>query len=81
MSLTFRDRYYVTGAPQCASPDAYLGPTLNAVGFDAIHVQFCELSKSRALDVAFYQSDNNYCGLQTFYDSNVDSNVSLQLFC
>jgi chitinase len=82
MSLTFRDRYYINGAPQCAFPDAYLGPTLNAVGFDAIYVQFCELSKPRALNVAFLpQSDNNYCGLQTFDDSNMDSNVSLQLSC
>ncbi|KAN0120794.1 glycoside hydrolase family 18 protein [Russula decolorans] len=47
-------KYYITGAPQCAFPDAYLGPTLNAVGFDAVYVQFY----------------NNYSGLQTFHDSN-----------
>ncbi|KAF8235605.1 glycoside hydrolase [Tricholoma matsutake] len=39
--------YYVTGAPQCPYPDAYMGPIINAVPFDAIYVQFY----------------NNYCGL------------------
>ena len=34
--------YYVTAAPQCPFPDANLGSTLNAVGFDAVYVQFCE---------------------------------------
>jgi chitinase len=51
MSLTFYDSYYITGSPQCAFPDAYLGSTLNAVGFDAVYVQFCELSKLRTLNV------------------------------
>lgn len=32
-------RYYVTGAPQCPFPDAYLGSVINAVGFDALYVQ------------------------------------------
>ena len=35
-------RYYITGAPQCPFPDAYLGSVINAVGFDALYVQFCE---------------------------------------
>ena len=50
-------RYYITGAPQCPFPDAYMGryvhhalqrfvtdadnSVINAVGFDAIYVQFC----------------------------------------
>ena len=34
-------RYYITAAPQCPFPDAYLGTVLNAVGFDAVYVQFC----------------------------------------
>ncbi|KAJ3565154.1 hypothetical protein NP233_g7821 [Leucocoprinus birnbaumii] len=33
-------KYYVTAAPQCPFPDAFLGPVLNAVGFDAVYVQF-----------------------------------------
>ncbi|KAG5719515.1 Chitinase 1, partial [Termitomyces sp. T112] len=33
-------RYYVTAAPQCPFPDAYLGSAINAVGFDAIFVQY-----------------------------------------
>ncbi|KAF9460547.1 glycoside hydrolase superfamily [Collybia nuda] len=33
-------KYYVTAAPQCPFPDAWLGSTLNAVGFDAVYVQY-----------------------------------------
>ncbi|KAI0303644.1 glycoside hydrolase superfamily [Multifurca ochricompacta] len=47
-------KYYITGAPQCPFPDAYLGSVINAVGFDAVYVQFY----------------NNYCGLQAFNDPN-----------
>ncbi|KAH9885779.1 glycoside hydrolase superfamily [Cubamyces lactineus] len=43
-------QYYVTAAPQCPYPDAYLGTVLNAVGFDAVYVQFY----------------NNWCGLQNY---------------
>ncbi|KAF8207553.1 glycoside hydrolase superfamily [Mycena galopus ATCC 62051] len=44
--------YYVTAAPQCPFPDAYLGTVINAVGFDAIYVQFY----------------NNYCGVDDYSD-------------
>ncbi|KAI0724269.1 class III chitinase [Cerioporus squamosus] len=47
-------KYYITGAPQCVYPDAYLGTTLNAVAFDAVYVQFY----------------NNQCGLQAYNNSN-----------
>ncbi|KAI0635521.1 glycoside hydrolase superfamily [Trametes polyzona] len=43
-------RYYVTAAPQCPFPDAYLGTVLNAVAFDAVYVQFY----------------NNWCGVQNY---------------
>ncbi|EKM58395.1 glycoside hydrolase family 18 protein [Phanerochaete carnosa HHB-10118-sp] len=46
--------YYITGAPQCPFPDAYLGSVINAVGFDAVYVQFY----------------NNYCGLNNYNDAN-----------
>ncbi|KAI0034212.1 glycoside hydrolase [Vararia minispora EC-137] len=46
--------YYVTGAPQCPFPDAYLGTALNAVGFDAVYVQFY----------------NNYCGVNNYGNPN-----------
>ncbi|KAJ3837820.1 glycoside hydrolase [Lentinula raphanica] len=40
--------YYITAAPQCPFPDANLDTVLNAVGFDAVYVQFynnfCEVS-------------------------------------
>ncbi|KAH9949899.1 glycoside hydrolase superfamily [Amylocystis lapponica] len=46
--------YYITGAPQCPYPDAYLGTVLNAESFDAVYVQFY----------------NNYCGLTDYSNSN-----------
>ncbi|KAF9466457.1 glycoside hydrolase superfamily [Collybia nuda] len=33
-------KYYITAAPQCPFPDAYLGSVISAVGFDAIYVQY-----------------------------------------
>ncbi|KXN85864.1 Chitinase 1 [Leucoagaricus sp. SymC.cos] len=47
-------KYYVTAAPQCPFPDGNLGSTLNAVGFDAVYVQFY----------------NNFCGLTNFNNPN-----------
>jgi len=47
-------KYYVTAAPQCPFPDAFLGSVLNAVGFDAVYVQF----------------SNNFCGLTNFNNVN-----------
>ncbi|KZT23268.1 glycoside hydrolase family 18 protein [Neolentinus lepideus HHB14362 ss-1] len=32
--------YYITAAPQCPYPDAYIGGTLNAAPFDAVYMQF-----------------------------------------
>ncbi|KIK71335.1 carbohydrate-binding module family 5 protein [Collybiopsis luxurians FD-317 M1] len=49
-------KYYITGAPQCVYPDASLGSVINAVGFDAIYVQFY----------------NNPCGLTVFNTTNWD---------
>ncbi|KAM5537238.1 hypothetical protein V8D89_009171 [Ganoderma adspersum] len=47
-------KYYVTGAPQCPYPDAYMSAVLNAVAFDAVYVQFY----------------NNACGLPNYNDAN-----------
>ncbi|KAF8552320.1 glycoside hydrolase family 18 protein [Imleria badia] len=47
-------KYYITAAPQCPFPDAYIGTTLNAFGFDAVYVQFY----------------NNYCEVSNFANSN-----------
>ncbi|KAG1803997.1 glycoside hydrolase superfamily [Suillus subaureus] len=46
--------YYITAAPQCPYPDAYIGTTLNEFGFDAVYVQFY----------------NNYCGLTNYDNTN-----------
>ncbi|KAJ6577236.1 glycoside hydrolase superfamily [Mycena capillaripes] len=49
--------YYITAAPQCPFPDAWLGSVINAVGFDALYVQvggiFITVS-SDAISVASY---------------------------
>ncbi|KAF9523546.1 glycoside hydrolase superfamily [Crepidotus variabilis] len=47
-------RYWYTAAPQCPFPDAYLGSIINAVGFDAIYVQFY----------------NNFCSLPNYNNPN-----------
>ncbi|EJC98222.1 glycoside hydrolase [Fomitiporia mediterranea MF3/22] len=47
-------KYFITAAPQCPFPDANLGAVINAVGFDAVYVQFY----------------NNFCGLQNFNNPN-----------
>jgi len=46
--------YFITGAPQCPFPDAFLGSVIDAVGFDMIYVQFY----------------NNFCELTEFSDPN-----------
>ncbi|KAH9885775.1 glycoside hydrolase superfamily [Cubamyces lactineus] len=56
-------QYYVTAAPQCPFPDAYMSTVLNAVGFDAVYVQFynnyCEVSNAgNANDWDFESWDN-----------------------
>ncbi|KIY63530.1 glycoside hydrolase family 18 protein [Cylindrobasidium torrendii FP15055 ss-10] len=45
---------YLSAAPQCVFPDAYLGEVINAVEMDAIYVQFY----------------NNFCGLQNYDNVN-----------
>lgn len=32
-------KFYLTAAPQCVFPDAYVGSIINAVPFDAVYVQ------------------------------------------
>ncbi|PPR01950.1 hypothetical protein CVT24_011099 [Panaeolus cyanescens] len=43
-------KYYVTAAPQCPYPDAYMGSILNAVGFDAVYVQ-CKQWNIRKVEI------------------------------
>ncbi|KAF7371857.1 Carbohydrate-binding module family 5 protein [Mycena venus] len=49
-------KYYISAAPQCYFPDAYIGDALNAVGFDMLYVQFY---------------NNPECGLEHFNDPSV----------
>jgi chitinase len=55
-------KYYITGAPQCPYPDAFLGPAAGRALGDA----------PSAFDFVFVQFYNNYCGYGTpsaFMDS------------
>ncbi|KAF9941163.1 Chitinase 1 [Modicella reniformis] len=45
-----RKKYYISAAPQCPFPDAYLGVTLQVAWVDMVFVQFY----------------NNYCGTQSY---------------
>ncbi|KAF9024946.1 class III chitinase [Hymenopellis radicata] len=54
LSASAGKTYYITAAPQCVFPDAYLGSVISAVGFDAIYVQFY----------------NNWCGLQNYANAD-----------
>ncbi|KAI8351239.1 glycoside hydrolase superfamily, partial [Mortierella sp. GBAus27b] len=45
-----RKQYYISAAPQCPFPDAYLGATLQSAWLDMVFVQFY----------------NNYCGTQAY---------------
>ncbi|KAF7794759.1 hypothetical protein EIP86_005897 [Pleurotus ostreatoroseus] len=38
-------KYYITAAPQCPYPDAYIGAALNQAPFDAVYVQFYQPSE------------------------------------
>lgn len=70
-------RYYVTGAPQCVYPDAYLGSVINAVGFDAIYVQFynnqCGLNNYATI------SDWNY-GVWDVWAKTISPNPNVKVF-
>jgi chitinase len=48
-------KYFITGAPQCPYPDAYLGPAAGRALGDA----------ASAFDFLFVQFYNNYCGYGT----------------
>eukprot|EP01117_Protostelium_nocturnum_P001206 TRINITY_DN1152_c0_g2_i5.p1 TRINITY_DN1152_c0_g2~~TRINITY_DN1152_c0_g2_i5.p1 ORF type:complete len:178 (-),score=49.01 TRINITY_DN1152_c0_g2_i5:66-599(-) len=47
-------RFYISGAPQCVFPDAYLSSALNTGAFDYVFVQFY----------------NNWCGVKNFNNPN-----------
>ncbi|KAG0297442.1 Chitinase 1 [Linnemannia gamsii] len=49
-----RKQYYITAAPQCPFPDAYLGATLQSAWVDMVFVQYY----------------NNYCGTQAYGSLN-----------
>ncbi|KAK5996992.1 Endochitinase 33 [Cladobotryum mycophilum] len=52
-------KYYLSAAPQCPFPDAADGPTLNAVAFDFVSIQFY----------------NNWCGVSNFQPGSTTQNA------
>ncbi|KAF5382110.1 hypothetical protein D9615_004230 [Tricholomella constricta] len=64
-------RYYLTAAPQCPFPDAYLGSVISAVGFDAIYVQCKSPRHLMAFNKQTFPSQyNNYCGVNSYTNPN-----------
>lgn len=62
------NQLYITAAPQCPFPDAYIGQALNDAPFDAVYVQFCMFfapcfTFPRLKVFNNEPKDNNYCGV------------------
>ena len=65
-------RFYMTAAPQCPFPDALMGEAISNAFFDAVYVQFCKrVIASFCTKALKSSSDNNYCGLDKYYEANV----------
>lgn len=45
LSSSSGKKVYITAAPQCVFPDAFIGSALNQASFDAVYVQFCEYTR------------------------------------
>jgi hypothetical protein len=61
--------------------DAYLGSTINAVGFDALYVQFCMfLVRFKEAHSLKASQDNNYCGLTNYNNPNAWNYASWYIF-
>ncbi|KAJ6494646.1 glycoside hydrolase family 18 protein [Mycena vitilis] len=67
--------YYVTAAPQCPFPDAWLGSVINAVGFDAIYVQFY----NNFCSVASYPANWNFADWDN-WAKTVSPNKNVKIF-
>ncbi|KAJ7475670.1 glycoside hydrolase family 18 protein [Mycena latifolia] len=69
--------YYLTAAPQCPFPDAYLGSVINAVGFDALYVQFY----NNFCSVASYPNTNDWnFGTWDNWAKTVSPNRNIKIF-
>ncbi|GJJ14436.1 hypothetical protein Clacol_008700 [Clathrus columnatus] len=55
-------KYYISGAPQCPYPDAYMGTVLNAASFDMVYVQFLMLMDNWAKTVSINPNVKVYIG-------------------
>ncbi|KAJ7127171.1 glycoside hydrolase superfamily, partial [Mycena epipterygia] len=74
--------YYITGAPQCPFPDAYLGSVINAVGFDALYVQFYNnFWKGFSTSVAEFSNANDWdFGTWDNWAKTVSPNPNVKIF-
>ncbi|KAJ7104314.1 glycoside hydrolase [Mycena belliarum] len=69
-------KYYISAAPQCPFPDAYLGSVINAVPFDIIYVQFY----NNFCSVASYPSTNWNFGTWDNWAKTVSPNKNVKIF-
>ncbi|KAJ7751940.1 glycoside hydrolase family 18 protein [Mycena maculata] len=67
--------YYLTAAPQCPFPDASVGSAINAVGFDAVFVQFY----NNNCGVSSYPTDFDF-GTWDTWAKTVSPNPNVKVF-
>ncbi|KAF8320069.1 glycoside hydrolase [Clavulina sp. PMI_390] len=69
-------KYYVTAAPQCPYPDAYIGSSLNGAEFDAIYVQFY----NNACSVTNYGESAWNFGTWDYWANRISPNPDIKVY-
>lgn len=69
-------KYYVTAAPQCPYPDAYLGASLNGAIFDAVYVQFY----NNACAVTKYGTSAWNFGTWDYWANRISPNKNIKVY-
>ncbi|KAJ7312548.1 glycoside hydrolase family 18 protein, partial [Mycena albidolilacea] len=70
--------YYITAAPQCPYPDAWVGTALNSVWFDAVHVQFYKKIMNSGLNS--YPSSNWNYATWDYWATHYALNPNVKIF-
>ncbi|KAJ7727641.1 glycoside hydrolase superfamily [Mycena olivaceomarginata] len=69
--------YYLTAAPQCSYPDAWVGNALSTIPFDAVYVQFYNGLKSYPSSFICFYHCWNYATWNTWAIGAPNSNVKI----
>ncbi|KAJ6548713.1 glycoside hydrolase superfamily, partial [Mycena capillaripes] len=72
--------YYLTAAPQCPYPDAWVGNALSTVWFDAVHVQFYKKTINSGLN-SYPGTNWNYATWHSWAISAPNPNVKFFIGC